>query len=540
MPGGADPNNWNYKNDEIDELAQKAYTGNILTDQEYWETVLKAQELGLKEAVRIYVAYQTQYYLAKKDRFLGRFAYGLGDGLNKWSLITARTKDGKLRATQFSAKGALFMSAWDPVGPDGFNDVYSQYIANPLTDEFMFESPVTALADNNRAIPVKVESRVHKENGKVVGDIKVPATALAWDSKNDKWVKVASGKTAMSAATYKFRFSDFHHGIPMSLLDFMYADAFVREWVTKDGENDPYFDESYSSVLKPLNDTFAGAIYDFKNKTITVYFDYNFPTDKGRVALWGVSNWFVTAAGAYIGVSWEIDEALARMVAAKKSASGTVYSFSSSAEGATEVDVLNPTCVSDIKAELKQMVKEKHVPASLKGYLSAANAVARYNAAIKFIEKYGHAYISNGPFYLAKFDPKSNFAQLNAFRDPSYPFDSDYWRNRFKATILTVERIEIPPMSEKGKDVAVKVHVSQSIYPDDAKTPATQGTVSLILITDKGEQTIKATRTKAGVYEATIPGSLTKGLEAGSYTLLAIAELAGASPSTVSGALVVY
>ncbi|HEY8391750.1 MAG TPA: ABC transporter substrate-binding protein, partial [Capillibacterium sp.] len=124
MPGGAYPENWNYTNPEIDRLTEKAYSGSCLTEEEYWETALEALRLGLEDAVRIYVCYQNQYFVANKAAFNGRFAYGLGDGLTNWSLITANTKDKEVRATQYSAQGALFMSNWDPVGADGFNDTY--------------------------------------------------------------------------------------------------------------------------------------------------------------------------------------------------------------------------------------------------------------------------------------------------------------------------------------------------------------------------------------------------------------------------------
>ncbi|HBR32993.1 MAG TPA: ABC transporter substrate-binding protein, partial [Firmicutes bacterium] len=41
MPGGAQPANWNYTNDQIDALTQKAYAGQCLTEEEYWETALE-------------------------------------------------------------------------------------------------------------------------------------------------------------------------------------------------------------------------------------------------------------------------------------------------------------------------------------------------------------------------------------------------------------------------------------------------------------------------------------------------------------------
>ena len=61
MPGGGNPDYWNYKNDAIDEPTKKAYAGNFLTEDEYWELALKGTELGLQDAVRVYVAFQNQY-----------------------------------------------------------------------------------------------------------------------------------------------------------------------------------------------------------------------------------------------------------------------------------------------------------------------------------------------------------------------------------------------------------------------------------------------------------------------------------------------
>lgn len=121
MPGGF-ADGWKYKNDKLDQLTQDAYNGKFLTEEEYWDMALEGLEMGLNEAVRIYVGYQTDYFVANKDRFNKRFAYGLGDGLTKYTLVTADTTDGIVRATQYSAQGSLFMAAWDPIGPDGFSD----------------------------------------------------------------------------------------------------------------------------------------------------------------------------------------------------------------------------------------------------------------------------------------------------------------------------------------------------------------------------------------------------------------------------------
>ncbi len=189
MPGGQDPANWNYVQDEIDYLTQKVYSGNFATEEEYWDSILRATELGLEDSVRIYISYQDQFFVANKDRFNRRMVYGLGDGLNQWSVITADTKDRVLKATQFSSQGALFMSAWDPIGTDGFNDAFSISIASTMYDYGMFESPASA-----DIVPAKVIPRLETldtkfevdEEGELVGLIEVPQDAIKFDtvSKN--------------------------------------------------------------------------------------------------------------------------------------------------------------------------------------------------------------------------------------------------------------------------------------------------------------------------------------------------------------------
>ncbi|MDW8141306.1 MAG: hypothetical protein RMJ90_03355 [Candidatus Bipolaricaulota bacterium] len=47
---------------------------------------------------------------------------------------------------------------------------------------------------------------------------------------------------------------------------------------------------------------------------------------------------------------------------------------------------------------------------------------ARIKAALGWFEKYKHMVISSGSFYLARFDPEAQFAELRAFRHPTYPF----------------------------------------------------------------------------------------------------------------------
>jgi len=538
MPGNQVEGFWNYAQDEIDEVTLKAFTGNFLTEEEYWELALRGLELGLEEAVRIYVANQEDFYTANKSRFVDRFAYGLGDGLNEWSIKTAQTHDGVLFVTLFSAMGSLFMDAWDPIGTNGFSSVYSNAIAGNLYDPSMFESPASAIQTPLRAIPLEVDTKVMRdEDGEVVGAFEVPSNAINFDPESKSWVEVGEGHKAMSMATYSFTFGNFHHGQPTTIADFMYAHGFVNEWTTKNSEDDLRYEQGYASKLKDAQDTLIGWVVHPDN-TITVYFNYNFPASKERVAGWAAPGISVSASGQAVGCAWEIIEALALLVT-EGSQSGTTYAITRD-PAVTEVDVLSPSCVRDVKAKLNDMINSKHIPDYIKGYVTEEEALARYRAAISFIDRYGHAYISNGPFYLSKFDTSSNFAELRAFRDPTYPYEKTYWKEYLRAIRLRIDNLDVPALSTFGMDINVMIDVSEVLYPADIAIPATKGLVVVTFITDEAEFSFDAEFLGNGLFEAVVPASALEGLPAGSYNIMAIASLEGAVPASASVQVILY
>src|SRR6056297_3437749 len=311
MPGGANPENWNYTNEELDGYTKDAYYGRFTTIDEYWEAALEGLRLGIKDALRIYVCAQEQFYVANSERFEQRFAYGLGDGINEWMYVTAKTDDKTLTTTQFSAKGALFMSAWDPIGNDGFSDVYSTLISNALVDASMFESPVSGKQTEQRAQYKDVETKVVREGEKIVGQIDVPANAIKYNPETDKWEAVGEGVSSQSKATYTFNYTNWHNGYPMSINDLYYYEAFVSEWATKSGDNDREYEAAYASSMIGGVEQTKGWVVN-ADGSITTYFDYNFPPSEARVASMGAPSYTASAAGGTVcGVSWDVYEAIA-------------------------------------------------------------------------------------------------------------------------------------------------------------------------------------------------------------------------------------
>ncbi|GAB6277076.1 MAG: ABC transporter substrate-binding protein [Rectinema sp.] len=562
MPGGQTEGFWNYENKEIDSIAQKNINGWFLTSDEYWNDNMKVQEMALKEAVRIYVCSQVQYYVANKARFDTRMLYGLGDGLNDWSVRSADIKpDSKgekvLHITQYSARGGLFMSSWDPVGVDGFSDVYSAAIFGACTDPSTFESPNAA---KDTPLRVKydlknVETKVTagKEGEPPTGLIDVDKAAFIFNSKTKKWetgveyknvgdgtydyVKNSAMKAYSKLSNLQYIYGKWHDGQPVTIADIMYAIAFAYEWANKDGDGDKYYDEAYASQYQSTLPVSKGVVLN-KDGSFTSYFDFNWPMDKDRVAATGVVSPKAGNPGRSTLVSWEIYEALAKLVA-EGSKSGTQYTFAYD-PSVTEVDVINPKCVADIKAKLQDFAAAKYVPDSIKQWVTPAQAVARYNAAIKFIDTYGNAYISNGPFFISKVDYNANYIELSAFRD--YPYRADYFPKLFRTTLTRIDDVKVPPTAQRNADAKIDVQISAVTYPDDTAKAAdnkAKVTVTLILA-DNTEKVYTAKYVSAGSFQAVIPAKDLGALKSGAYTLVVQSVFNTESPAVQASSLVVF
>jgi len=545
--GGTNPHFWRYKNDQIDSLTRRIQNGQFKDARDYWDAILQATELGLKEATRIQISCQSQLYTANKARFLRRMVYGLGDGLDPWSLVTADVKPEKsgekvLRVTQLSARGSLFASAWDPVGVDGFKDMYSLFISAPTVDKATFVTPNTAEDAPLRASWRDVLTKVKMGTGDngdpaLEGQIPVPADAIVYDPREAAWVQVGPGVTSFSRATYDYKWGNWHTGIPMGTADVLYAQAFIWKWITKVGDKDRYYDAGYESVMRPGQDILKGIVMN-PDKSITVYYNFNH-MDPDRIGASGALYTSVSASGQQVNCSWEIIEALAKMVA-EGGKSGTAWSFSSD-PAYTEVDVLAPRCLEDIKAKLQEFIDTSYVPASIRQFTTPQECVARYKAAIAWMDAHHNAYINNGPFSIDNVDPNASFVELKAFRDPSYPFEAGYWNRHFRTATTRIDAVTPPPLALRGKPLSLTIRVSTIEYPETTAAPGdATARVKLTFVLPGEDKTYKGVFVRPGQYSVIIPAPDTKTLSAGTYTIIAESQLHGETPSVESSTIVLF
>ena len=550
MPGGNISEFWNYDNREASRISDKNSNGWFLTADEYWSGNMRLQEIGLEDAVRIYLNSQTQFFVANKERFNKRMLYGVGDGVNDWSIRSADIKPNRngekiLRVLQHSAQGSLFISPWDPVGVGGFSDAYSSIMIGPCSDAgATFESPSTAKTEfilgeadtNSLEIGVRAGN-----NGIPVGTIKVPQNAKMYNPYTQKWeegltVKVnekgelvyqkSDNLTAYVKCDFKPRSFKWHHGIESSLVDLMYGSVFIANVITKTNENDKYYDSAMAGRYLSAMDGSVGSVIN-EDGSFTLYGNYYWPMDMDRqIAIAAVSP-KIGNPNRNTVIPFEINEAIMKIVL-EGSKSGNVYTISQD-QSLTSIDVKNPTCVSDIKEKLIEMRDSEYIPAGIEDFITKEEAVKRYQAAIDFIDKYGHAYISNGPFFISRIDSKANYIELTAFKD--YSYTADYWIDKLSTKMSRIEDIEMPTIVNRNNNMNIDIYVSSYNYPDNAlDMPDTNTTVKVLLQLQNGGEREYNAVLENEVFKLTIPKEELASLPRGNYIIVIESYIADETP----------
>ncbi|RLI90360.1 MAG: CGP-CTERM sorting domain-containing protein [Candidatus Altiarchaeales archaeon] len=469
--------------------------GNV---DQYWDLQKLSMGLAIMDSVRVFTSEQWEYFTVNKER-VKAIARDVSSGLwTRWSLITAETPDKVVKVAEYSATGALFMSAFNPVG--GIDDVYSSAIWRVVSDYAIYTDLSTGTY-----IPVRCTYKVER------GPVKVPDDAVIYNSTIDQWVAAHAGEEAKAKITYDCKFGNWHDGHPMTMADIKYFAAFNWEWSTLDGDEDPYYDSKVEGAVGETLKQVKG-IQWVDEDTYVVYTDLTHPVADDVMA-------YTNVLWAWAPQPWQLLYAESELVAkGDEYGASQKYSFSEEAEGIAQLDLLVKDHVADLKKVLEALKNKKAVPAAIADEISDPSE--GYTKILNWIDSKGHAVISNGPFYIEKYDPDKIFLELRAFRDPTYPFDLDYWKQRLILAKLELAGIEVPTRIFTGDDlkVAVKANMVEQ-YPETGTKPADKGFVFVEVKDEKGQTVFsgEAKLAKAGSFEVVIPGSETAKWEAGKY-----------------------
>ena len=110
MPGFNDPSYWNYKNDKLDALTQKIYTGGFESSEKRSQLIQEAVTEGVNESVRIFVASRINQYVAneKVNGIINDFGAGVP---SRFTPINAQSSNSEF----VIGVKQIYQGAWNPV-----------------------------------------------------------------------------------------------------------------------------------------------------------------------------------------------------------------------------------------------------------------------------------------------------------------------------------------------------------------------------------------------------------------------------------------
>jgi peptide/nickel transport system substrate-binding protein len=427
MPGGQNPEFWNYENATLDQITQSILFFNFTSEQERNELVRQAVEMGIQEAVRIFVAQKTDPFVAASriDGLVNDFGAGI---TSKYSLLNARSTEGK-NTLNVGVK-QIYQGSWNSIA--GLTDVYSRDIHTLIADTATFRNPYTGDIIPLRANWTGVSTAGPSDM------LDVPVDAVTWNASLHQWVEVGQGSNATSKVTFKPLYSNWHHGIPMDISDMMFIEYFFYEWGTNLGEGDRTVDPEYTAqaeVAIPYSKGFRVV----GPSEIESYID-----------IWHYDETEIADSGVFwASEPWEITAATERLVIAGKLA----YSRNQATVNNVEwLDPIVPDHAQMIGDELQKMRNEGYVPIALKNILTLEEARNRYDASIKWIGTHKHAVISNGAFYVDSYNIAGKIITVKAFRDSSYPYEVGHWSMYEKPKLADISKVDIPSSLSIGNN----------------------------------------------------------------------------------------
>ncbi|MEK6931221.1 MAG: ABC transporter substrate-binding protein, partial [Thermoproteota archaeon] len=209
MPGFNNPSYWNYKNEYLDTITQKIYSGDFQSEDQRADLIQDAVAEGVDQSVRIFLASKIDQYVANEK--MEGIVNDLGAGVpSRFTPINSRSDDKEL----VIGVKEIYQGAWNPVM--GLSDKYSRQIWGIISDPITFKNPFSG-----KTFPVRADWNV--ETAGPNGKLNLPDDAIMWDPVKQQWKKVPPGTQAISKVRFDFKFSNWHNGQKMDMNDIIHS-----------------------------------------------------------------------------------------------------------------------------------------------------------------------------------------------------------------------------------------------------------------------------------------------------------------------------
>ncbi len=431
MPGWKEVGFWQYESPEIDRLGQMIFRGEFRDLEERNQLYRRATELCLEESVRVWVVTVINAFPVSRD--VRNLITDLVAGVRSPFSLREAYVEGRnvLRV------GHLWVdterTTWNPVG--GFGDVYSVDIWRYVVDPGLVRDPVSG-----RTMPFRASFTV--ETSGPTGSLRVPSDAFLWDASTGSWRRVQPGTTARSKVTFdmsNYIGKPWHHGQPMTWADVLYP--IYQAFEISYNPNKNRIETAIAVTSRPYLETVKG-IRIVENRYLEVYVDYGH-FEEDRIADY--------AALGFPSMPWEVLAAMDELVFGRRRAA-----YSDTSAMRFNVPWLN--LVKELHGRilvevLRSFSETASVPKGVfeldgRPLVTADEARSRYEASIRWFNERKHLVISNGPFFLERFDGAAQTAELRAFRHPGYPFAKGAFSGMAR-------RVELPSATAGRLQIAI-------------------------------------------------------------------------------------
>jgi peptide/nickel transport system substrate-binding protein len=479
----------------------------------------QALALGMQDSLQVFMV-DTQSFAPENTNV--QIAANLAAGIERGAIsyYTARFTGQEGGVIKWG-EADLFSEAWNPVA--GSNWAWDGGAQAAMSGGGFMDDPYTGLRWPLRA--EKAELTITKGLAifksldwitlTTADSIAVPADAWAdWDAKTQTFIPAGDGKTAKikSVVYYPANMFDtvtWHDGQKLSAADFVMSMIMTFDRAKPDSI---IYDESAVGKYESFMSSFKGVkIVSTSPLVIETYTDFYV----GDAEL-DISSWWPNYGCCYIAeLPWE-DLAIGNLAEA---AGEAAYSLDKSdAKTIEQISYVGGPTLAILAKYLDQAIAGKTIPyaATLKDFVTADEAVARYTALKQWYTERGHFWLGTGPYYLYKaFLVEKSLILQNYSAFPDTP---DRWGNFAEPKIAVVD-ITGPAGSVKiGAEAKFDVAVTFGGQP---YASADLKMVKYLLYDSTGAvvKSDLATLVSEGNYQVVLPAELTATMAAGSYKL---------------------
>jgi peptide/nickel transport system substrate-binding protein len=512
---------------EFLQVCQDLAEGNFNTFEERSDLMRQVIPLSMEDSSRIWLFDAVGVATQRADVGMAADLAGSTYGATLWPYTLKY--DGQVGGEVTIGMPSMLTQAWNP--PAGSNWVYDMMPLRGAESHAVIADPFTGLLRPQHLDNAVVYAQEGLPISKTLDwvdlvfedEIVVPDDAWSdWDAENQVWITAAErfpeGATAKTKVvmTYEDGFPDYltwHDGSPFTVADMIFAWIMVFD---PNKEASPIYDEGGVPSFGSFMNAFKGLEITSTDPVTIEYYtdawslDAEMNVSEFR-ALWPSTNGLY----GYGTAAWH------NMVPAWIAEANGEMAFSDDKAAALDVDQTNfvagPT-LEIMKVKLDEALEAALIPyePTLGAYITADEAVARYENLKAFVERNGHIIIGTGPFYIQRVFPVEKTIILQ--RNPNFPDMADRWAGFDEAPIPDV-------LLDGAGEVAVGSEAVFDVFVDFKGEPYPDADISMVtyLVFDAtGALAMKgdADLVEDGYYTITLD---TSDLTAGSNRLAVIA-----------------